>query len=104
VPAAEGSELLLDDFAECVVALLTPSLSLQQISHTAEGMLLMAERPDRPPAARPIPVVDVQAVLERALNLLDWQELEERFASLTVTSHWCRDRIGHVLCLRPLSG
>jgi len=35
----------------------------------------MAERPDRPPAARPIPVVDVQAVLERALNLLDWQEL-----------------------------
>ncbi len=25
-------------------------------------------------------------------------------ASLTVTSHWCRDRIGHFLRLRPLSG
>jgi hypothetical protein len=36
----------------------------------------MAERPDRPAAAQPIPVVDVQTVLERALNLLDWQELE----------------------------
>jgi hypothetical protein len=75
--AAEGPELLLDDLAECVVALLSPLLSLQQISDAAEGMIRMAERPDRPPAARPIPVVDVQAVLERALNLLDWQELED---------------------------
>ena len=75
--AAEGPELLLDDLAECVVALLSPSLSLQQISDAAEGMLRMADRPDRPPAARRIPVVDVQAVLERALNLLDWQEIEE---------------------------
>ncbi len=75
--AVEGPELLLDDLAECVVTLLSPSLSLQQISDAAEGMLRMAERTDRPPAARPIPVVDVQAVLERALNFLDWQELEE---------------------------
>ena len=75
--AVEGPELLLDDLAECVVALLSPSLSLQQISDAAEGLLRMAERPDRPAAARPIPVVDVQAVLERTLNLLDWQELEE---------------------------
>jgi hypothetical protein len=75
--ATEGPELLLDDLAECVIALLSPLLSLQQISDAAEGMLLMAERPDRPPAARPIPVVDVQAVLERALNLLDWQELKD---------------------------
>ena len=32
------------------------------------------------------------------------RKLVRRFASLTVTSHWCRDRIGHFLCLRPLSG
>jgi putative transposase len=27
-----------------------------------------------------------------------------RFASLSVTFNWCRDRIGHFHCLRPLSG
>jgi hypothetical protein len=58
--AVEGPELLLDDLAECVVTLLSPSLSLQQISEAAEGLLRMAERPDRPAAAQPIPVVDVQ--------------------------------------------
>ncbi len=71
--AAEGPELLLDDLAECLIALLSPLLSLQQISDAAEGMLLLAEHSDRPPAARPITVVNVQAVLERAVSLLDWQ-------------------------------
>jgi transposase len=31
-------------------------------------------------------------------------KLVRRFASLSVTFNWCRDRIGHFLCLRPLSG
>jgi hypothetical protein len=31
-------------------------------------------------------------------------KLHHRFASLSVTFNWCRDRIGHFLCLRPLSG
>jgi hypothetical protein len=32
------------------------------------------------------------------------RKLSKRFASLSVTFNWCRDRIGHFLCLRPLSG
>jgi hypothetical protein len=66
VRPAEGLELLLDDLAECVVALLSPSLSLQQIIHKPESLLRLADHPSRPPAARPIPVVDVQVVLEKA--------------------------------------
>jgi len=31
------------------------------------------------------------------------RKLDQRFASLSVTSNWCRDRIGHFLCLRLLS-
>ena len=31
-------------------------------------------------------------------------KLHHRFASLSVTFNWCRDRIGHFHCLRPLSG
>jgi glyceraldehyde-3-phosphate dehydrogenase/erythrose-4-phosphate dehydrogenase len=31
-------------------------------------------------------------------------KLRHRFASLSVTFNWCRDRIGHFLCLRRLSG
>jgi hypothetical protein len=38
-PVTTSSQLLLDDLAECVVALLSPSLSLQQISDAAEGLL-----------------------------------------------------------------
>jgi hypothetical protein len=75
--AADGPELPLDDLAECVMALLGSTLSLQQISEAAEGLLRLADHPGRPPAARPIPVVDVQAVLEKALDIQDWQELEE---------------------------
>jgi hypothetical protein len=75
--AAEGPELPLDDLAECVMALLGSTLSLQQISEVAEGLLRLADHPGRPPAARPIPLVDVQAVLEKALDIQDWQELEE---------------------------
>lgn len=59
-----------------MIALLSPRLSLEQISDAAEGLLRLADHPGRPPAARPIPVVDIQAVLEKALDLLDWQELE----------------------------
>jgi hypothetical protein len=32
------------------------------------------------------------------------RKLSQRFASLSVTFNWCRDRIGHFHCLRPLSG
>lgn len=59
------------------MAVLDSSLSLQQICRAADGLLQLADDPSQESAARQVPVVDVQAVQERALNLLDWQELEE---------------------------
>jgi len=59
------------------MAALGSSLSLQQICRAADGLLHLADDPSQGSAARQIPVVDVQAVQERALNLLDWQELED---------------------------
>ena len=75
--AEDGTELSLDELAECVMAALGSSLSLQQICRAADGLLHLADDPSQGSAARQIPVVDVQAVQERALNLLDWQELED---------------------------
>ena len=67
----------LDELAECVMAVLGSSLSLQQICKAADGLLHLADDPSQGSAARQVPVVDVQALQERALNLLDWQELED---------------------------
>ncbi|MFM7394104.1 MAG: hypothetical protein ACKO3F_10525 [Cyanobium sp.] len=75
--ADDGHELSLDELAECVIAALGSSLSLQQICRAADGLLHLADDPSQGSAARQVPVVDVQAVQERALNLLDWQELED---------------------------
>jgi hypothetical protein len=75
--AEDGSDLSLDELAECVMAALGSSLSLQQICRAADGLLQLADDPSQGSAARQVPVVDVQAVQERALNLLDWQELED---------------------------
>jgi hypothetical protein len=75
--AEDGTELSLDELAECVMAALGSSLSLQQICRAADDLLHLADDPSQGSAARQVPVVDVQAVQERALNLLDWQELED---------------------------
>lgn len=75
--ADDGHELSLDELTECVIAALGLSLSLQQICRAADGLLHLADDPSQGSAARQVPVVDVQAVQERALNLLDWQELED---------------------------
>lgn len=75
--AENGTELSLDELAECVMAALGSSLSLQQICRAADGLLQLADDPSQGSAARQVPVVEVQAVQERALNLLDWQELED---------------------------
>jgi hypothetical protein len=75
--AGEGSDLSLDELAECVMAALGSSLSLQQICRAADGLLHQADDPSQGGAARQVPLVDVQALQERALNLLDWQELED---------------------------
>lgn len=75
--ADDGHELSLDELAECVMAVLGSSLSLQQICRASDGLLQLAEDPSQGSAAQQVPVVDVQAVQERALNLLDWQELED---------------------------
>jgi hypothetical protein len=44
------------------------------------------------------------AARDRELGVNRHRKLSHRFASLSVTSNWCRDRIGHFLCLRLLSG
>jgi hypothetical protein len=75
--AEDGPELSLDELAECVMAALGSSLSLQQICRAADGLLHLADDPSQGSAAQQVPVVDVQAVQERALNFLDWQELED---------------------------
>jgi hypothetical protein len=75
--ADDGHELSLDELAECVMAALGSSLSLQQICRAADDLLHLADDPRQGSAARLVPVVDVQAVQERALNLLDWEELED---------------------------
>ncbi|WP_094555493.1 hypothetical protein [Synechococcus sp. 1G10] len=75
--AEDGTDLSMDELAECVMAALGSSLSLQQICRAADGLLHLADDPSQGSAARLVPVVDVQAVQERALNLLDWQELED---------------------------
>jgi hypothetical protein len=75
--AEDGPELSLDELAECVIAVLGSSLSLQQICKAADGLLHLADDPSQGSAARQVPVVDVQALQEMALNLLDWQELED---------------------------
>ena len=75
--AEDGPDLSLDELAECVMAALGSSLSLQQICRAADGLLHLDDDPSQGSAARQVPVVDVQAVQERVLNLLDWQELEE---------------------------
>ena len=46
--------------------------------------------------------VDFDPVRAKAVSRQ--RKLSQRFASLSVTFNWCRDRIGHFLCLRPLSG
>jgi hypothetical protein len=43
-------------------------------------------------------IEQLQALVRRQRKLV------HRFASLSVTFNWCRDRIGHFHCLRPLSG
>ena len=74
----DGPELSLDELAEAVMAALGSSFSLQQICRAADGLLHLADDPSQTAEGpRQVPVVDVQAVLERALNLLDWQELED---------------------------
>lgn len=75
--AEDGTELSMDELAESVMAALGSSLSLQQICRAADDLLQLADDPSQGSAARQVPVVDVQAVQERALNLLDWQELED---------------------------
>ena len=75
--ADDGHELSLDELAECVMAVLRSSLSLQQICRASDGLLQLADDPSQGSSAQQVPVVDVQAVQERALNLLDFQELEE---------------------------
>ena len=43
--APEGPDMPLDDLAECVMAVVESTLSLQQISNAAGGLLRLADHP-----------------------------------------------------------
>lgn len=74
---ADGSQLPLDELAEAVLAQATQRLSIDQIADAAEGLLQRAAHPGRAERGRPVPVAELQVVLEKALDRKDWQELEE---------------------------
>jgi hypothetical protein len=74
---AEGSQLPLDELAETVLAQATLRLSLDQIADATESLLQLADHPGRAERGRPVPVAELQVVLEKALDRKDWQELEE---------------------------
>ena len=87
--AEDGTDLSLDELAECVMAALGSSLSLQQICRAADGLLHLADEPSQGSTSRQCPAT---------------MKLAGRFASLIVTTNWCRDRFARFLCLRLLSG
>jgi hypothetical protein len=74
---ADGSQLPLDELAEAVLAQANQRLSIDQIADAAERLLQLAAHPGRAERRRPVPVAELQVVLEKALDRKDWQELEE---------------------------
>jgi hypothetical protein len=75
--ASDGETVSREDRAQAVIALVISSLSLELIIDAAEGLLHSADHPGRPAQARPIPVEDVQAVLERVLALQEGQLFDD---------------------------
>lgn len=74
---SDGEPVSREDRAQAVIALLISTLSLELIIDAAEGLLRAADQPVRSAQALPIPVEDVQAVLERANAIYEGQLFEE---------------------------
>ncbi|CAK6699112.1 hypothetical protein [Synechococcus sp. CBW1107] len=66
-----------NDHAETTFTLVAEHMSLTQIIEAAEGLIELASHPTRPKQAPPMPIDELQALLEKVIDLRDWQELEE---------------------------
>ena len=74
----EAPRLPLEEFTETTFTLVAEHLSLVQIIDAAEGLIQLASHPTRPKTAPPMPVDELLALLEKVIDLRDWQELEEQ--------------------------
>ena len=74
---SDGEPVSREDRAQAVIALLISTLSLELIIDAAEGLLRAAAQPVRSAQALPIPIEDVQAVLERVNAIQEGQLFEE---------------------------
>ncbi len=73
----DAPRLPLEDLTETTFNLVAEHMSLRQIIDAAEGLIQLASHPARPKTARPMPMDELQALLEKVVDLLDWQELED---------------------------
>jgi hypothetical protein len=69
----DAPRLPLDALTETTFTLVAEHMSLEQIIDAAEGLIQLAHHPTRPKTAPPLPVDEIQALLERAIRLNDWQ-------------------------------
>lgn len=73
----DAPRLPLEDLTETTFNLVAEHMSLSQIIDAAEGLVKLASHPTRPKTARSIPIDELQALLEKVVDLLEWQELED---------------------------
>jgi hypothetical protein len=74
----DAPRLPLEELTETTFTLVAEHLSLVQIIDAAEGLIQLASHPTRPKTAPPMPVAELEALLEKVIALRDWQELEEQ--------------------------
>lgn len=74
----DAPRLPLEDLTETTFTLVAEHMSLVQIIHAAEGLIQLASHPTRPKTAQPMPIDELQALLEKVIDLRNWQELEEQ--------------------------
>jgi hypothetical protein len=73
----DAPRLPLEELAETTFTLVAEHMSLMEIIEAAEGLIDLASHLTRPKHAPPTPVDELQALLEKVIDLRDWQELEE---------------------------
>lgn len=73
----DAPRLPLDELTETTFTLVAEHMSLEQIIDAAEGLIQLAYHPTRPKMVPPLPVDEIQALLERAIELNDWQIIED---------------------------
>lgn len=74
----DAPRLPFEELTETTFTLVAEHMSLVQIIDAAEGLIQLASHPTRPKTASPMPIDELQALLEKVIDLRDWQELEEQ--------------------------